>query len=109
MHLRAKIAKRKYENPDEDFDEFENSIVVNEVETGDSFGEIALRHKVPRTCSIRSINESYFAVLSYESYHKIIKMYHDYLIRKEIKDLKKFAVFESMPIQTLENLFKYMI
>ena len=80
VHLRAQIAKRRYENPEEDFDEFENSKAVNELETGDSFGEIALRHKIPRTSSVRCVNQSHFAVLSYESYHKIIKMYHDYLI-----------------------------
>jgi hypothetical protein len=44
--------------------------------------------------------------LSYQSYHKIIKMYHDYLIQREIQDLQKFALFENVPIEKLEKLYK---
>ncbi len=75
---------------------------------GDSFGEIALRHKVPRSASVRCTKESFFVTLSYQSYHKIINLYHDYLIQREIEGLKKFALFENASIQILEKLFKHM-
>jgi len=60
-------------------DEFENSLVVNNLTTGDSFGEIALRHVIPRTASIRCTKSTHFASLSRESYNNIIKMYHNYI------------------------------
>lgn len=106
--LRAEITQKKHLNPSEVFDEFENSKKINTLITGDSFGEIALRHKVPRTSSVRCAKDTHFAILSYESYNKIIRMYHDYLTRREIRSLYDYSLLATAEIEDLEKLFKYM-
>jgi len=37
----------------------------------ESFGEIALQHRVPRTASIITRTDCHLAVLSYESYNRL--------------------------------------
>ena len=53
VFLREAINKRKLNSNGKEFDEFENSEVVNTLYTGDSFGEIALTNEIPRTASVR--------------------------------------------------------
>jgi len=67
---------------DLEFDIFRHSKLAITLGIGASFGEIALRNMVPRTASVLCTENTQFAVLSMESYNKIMKAFDDYKFNK---------------------------
>ncbi|KAL4438362.1 hypothetical protein ABPG74_009785 [Tetrahymena malaccensis] len=82
--------------------------IVRELEAGDAFGEIALMNNARRTASIICKEETTFAVLSKQSYDKILSQYHQAEQEKNISFLRELTIFNQLGKSKLDALYRLM-
>ncbi|EAR84992.2 cyclic nucleotide-binding domain protein (macronuclear) [Tetrahymena thermophila SB210] len=82
--------------------------IVRELGAGDAFGEIALMNNARRTASIICKEETTFAVLSKQSYDKILSQYHQAEQEKNISFLRELTIFNQLGKSKLDALYRLM-
>ncbi|KAL4460804.1 hypothetical protein ABPG72_005652 [Tetrahymena utriculariae] len=82
--------------------------IVRQLEAGDAFGEIALMNNARRTASIICKEETTFAVLSKQSYDKILSQYHQAEQEKNISFLRELTIFNQLGKSKLDALYRLM-
>ncbi|CAI2385596.1 unnamed protein product [Moneuplotes crassus] len=74
------------------------------IETGISFGELALINNKPRSATIKANTNVVCAVLTRKSYEKIIKPIEEKILNEKISFLKSFPFLNHLSKQTLSRL-----
>lgn len=67
------ITIEEFETELTDPDEFNQYFIeISQLQTGQSFGELALIEQKPRMASIRCLQDTFFAVLSKKDFNKVL-------------------------------------
>jgi hypothetical protein len=80
---------------DEEDSEEEEMKVVNELGFGASFGERAIRQRIPRTATITAKEDCHFAMLSQDAYNKIVAQYDEKVFMMKINFLRQITLIQN--------------
>lgn len=72
-----------------------DSIKVNELSAGASFGELALTEHKPRTATIICSEPCCFAIMDKDDYMKIIAQIEADILHRRVNFLREFDLFKS--------------
>ncbi|KAL4454923.1 hypothetical protein ABPG74_006305 [Tetrahymena malaccensis] len=103
-YLLKMVGQNQIENLSED-QEFEffrqyklqNFKQVNTIQPGNSFGEVALEQRIPRTASAVTITPCQLATLSYDSFRKLLSKIYERIQNEQRSFLKEIPPFNNWP------------
>ncbi|CAD8056497.1 unnamed protein product [Paramecium primaurelia] len=78
---------------------------VGEINSGESFGEIALTKQVPRTATIVAAEDTHFATVTRDQFNKLLSAYYEAQQKMNIGFLSKVAIFSDWNDQMLNQLY----
>ncbi|CAI2386845.1 unnamed protein product [Moneuplotes crassus] len=78
--------------------------MINKIEKGASFGELALINNKPRAATIQAFTSVTCAVLTRKNYESIIKPIEERILNEKIGFLKSFPFLQHLSKQTLSRL-----
>ncbi|EAS00432.2 cyclic nucleotide-binding domain protein (macronuclear) [Tetrahymena thermophila SB210] len=70
---------------------------VNTIQPGNSFGEVALEQRIPRTASAVTITPCQLATLSYDSFRKLLSKIYERIQNEQRSFLKEIPPFNNWP------------
>jgi cAMP-dependent protein kinase regulator len=77
-----------------------NDVRIKNMEEGQSFGEFALLHQVPRSGTVKAVTECYFWVLEHKSFKKIVNHINNLNYEENKKFIQNFPVFANIEADT---------
>ncbi|EGR34641.1 hypothetical protein IMG5_005060 [Ichthyophthirius multifiliis] len=81
------------------------NVKIRELNKGESFGELALIDKNPRSANIVCLKDCDFITLDKNSFNKILKSYQITKLNEELTILKKSPLFQFFQLNTLKQIF----
>ncbi|CAD8091021.1 unnamed protein product [Paramecium sonneborni] len=78
---------------------------VGQINSGESFGEIALTKQVPRTATIVAAEDTHFATVTRDQFNKLLSAYYEAQQKMNIGFLSKVAIFSDWNDQMLNQLY----
>lgn len=79
-------------------------VEVRVLNSGDSFGELALLNNNPRSATVKCLTECYFAVLTQKEYKKILRIDAERAVKERVSLLKKLPIFSNLTELNLKSL-----
>ncbi|CAD8065777.1 unnamed protein product [Paramecium primaurelia] len=78
---------------------------VGIINSGESFGEIALTKQVPRTATIVAAEDTHFATVTRDQFNKLLSVFYETQQKLNIGFLSKVAIFSDWNEQMLNQLY----
>lgn len=74
---------------------YQNCQIKAYIGEGKSFGDIALEQRIPRTATIMTKSECHFAVLSYESFKKLLSQNYFKVVQQQVQFMKEIPILKT--------------
>eukprot|EP00347_Sterkiella_histriomuscorum_P008621 403344394 len=104
-HLNEVNDEIENEQSEEDMDEFWlRYIEISQLQTGQSFGDLALIEQKPRMASIRCLTETHFAVLSKKDFNKVLGVIEKKKYNEKVQFLRSLPFFSQLTKTSLGKL-----
>ncbi|KAL4466825.1 hypothetical protein ABPG74_010422 [Tetrahymena malaccensis] len=82
--------------------------ILAKLESGASFGEVALRDSVPRTATAICSGETHFITLKRDAFKRFLEQYYSVVQQQNINFVKKIALFSNWTDQMINQMFYYL-
>ena len=81
------------------------TVEVHKLQTGSSFGELALLNNEPRKATVQSVSDCYFAVITAESYDKLLKKDKAIKMQNNVKFLRQIPYIADWTVRETQALY----